>query len=1116
MKKFIYLGFLLIIISVNGQMNIVPPSPNASSIAKFVENEVSLNTGTVNVNVPIYRVTVDDVTLDINLAYNTKGVLVAEDASDVGLGWTLNAGGVITRQVRGIIDERPKSPDFLDGGYLNENYVADYQTNSILRADRVHAEECCNPAFDYFPDLFHLSVLGRSTKIIFDNKTKKPIMQSLNDMKLEVTFSSDNHRISGFILTDEKGNKYHFGTYIDLLFSTQRLHPGPFDPLIERDENYPTAWYLQHIETANKNYISFSYSPSYITTYSKEDFKEENSFAETEIFKTYVRQYSISEISFPQGSITFNKSSSREDLQGGSRLESIEVKNNNVVVKKINLNYQYVTGGSTAQIPSLLLLNDPNSAKRLFLTSVDIQDKNNVKNSSYTFEYEPTLLPSKYSNSIDYWGYFNGFNNGDNMLFNPGSKRREVIFSNLQAGVLKKITYPTGGFSQFEYEPNYTKVPSYWNDLYMPEFKNDSNFFVDVPSVGITKDSYFFVPSSTNPNGVGHYQRDFVIQGNPDEPIIVNINALLGANCTSIETTDCTTKVRIYKIGSNAIIATVTQGTQSISLTPGNYYIKVINSAFTYYDAYEDPNGFENNPFSVILKWKEKKIVPYDFIGGGLRIKSVLNFDGTKNIMKNYTYTDNAGISSGRLIGIPNYFYKTLTMPNNTIEIETQRVGSNKPISNYNAGGTVSYSKVTENITGSSELKGSNVYTFTNYPDLGEFYRSHFPQILPTDLGYLRGIPLEILRKDTNGNLIQKVVNHYRFYDYYDPYFCYTDWNGQQKCENSQYFLTPVNGALNLNTHYHYSKDLIAIPMYVAGLYRNPNEPYIEDPNKYRVSFFTNMFYRKAATEVTDFYDNASVTQKTYYNYDHPVHHQITAQHDILSDFSESLTEFSYAHEKNNQYLIGKNMVAVPLETTVIRKKDSLDTGKVISQSLTKYPATQSEANTKTAGLPLPYEVWSRNLQNNTTLHKELSYDLYDDKGNIQQYTSKDIPVTIIWGYNDTQPIAKIEGALYDQIKTNAFITAIITASNTDASKGTFNSEQALITALDNLRKSVNFSGYQITTYTYDPLVGVRSITPPSGIREVYLYDAANRLKEIREQSDTGKLLKEYKYNYKQ
>ncbi|WP_374464396.1 hypothetical protein [Chryseobacterium sp.] len=57
---------------------------------------------------------------------------------------------------------------------------------------------------------------------------------------------------------------------------------------------------------------------------------------------------------------------------------------------------------------------------------------------------------------------------------------------------------------------------------------------------------------------------------------------------------------------------------------------------------------------------------------------------------------------------------------------------------------------------------------------------------------------------------------------------------------------------------------------------------------------------------------------------------------------------------------------------------------------------------------------------------------------------------------------------------------------------------------------------YQITTYTYDPLIGVRSITPPSGIREVYIYDSANRLKEIRENNQTGNLLKEFKYNYKQ
>ena len=72
--------------------------------------------------------------------------------------------------------------------------------------------------------------------------------------------------------------------------------------------------------------------------------------------------------------------------------------------------------------------------------------------------------------------------------------------------------------------------------------------------------------------------------------------------------------------------------------------------------------------------------------------------------------------------------------------------------------------------------------------------------------------------------------------------------------------------------------------------------------------------------------------------------------------------------------------------------------------------------------------------------------------------------------------------------------------------------------ALDNFHQL----GLVVTTYTYDPLIGVTTITPPSGIREQYLYDTANRLKEIqvRERDNTGnyvvKTIKELKYNYKQ
>jgi hypothetical protein len=156
-----------------------------------------------------------------------------------------------------------------------------------------------------------------------------------------------------------------------------------------------------------------------------------------------------------------------------------------------------------------------------------------------------------------------------------------------------------------------------------------------------------------------------------------------------------------------------------------------------------------------------------------------------------------------------------------------------------------------------------------------------------------------------------------------------------------------------------------------------------------------------------------------------------------------------------------------------------------------------------------PTSVLSYDLQN--TVSTEITYDQYDSKGNLLQYTTKDgISTAIIWGYNSTQPIAKIVGATYAQVSSLA--AEIISASDSDISSAT---EQTLIDKLDIFRKQSALSSAQITTYTYDPLIGVTSITPPSGIREVYLYDSANRLKEIRENNASGKLIKEFKYNYK-
>ncbi|RXM41149.1 hypothetical protein BOQ62_02180 [Chryseobacterium sp. CH21] len=174
--------------------------------------------------------------------------------------------------------------------------------------------------------------------------------------------------------------------------------------------------------------------------------------------------------------------------------------------------------------------------------------------------------------------------------------------------------------------------------------------------------------------------------------------------------------------------------------------------------------------------------------------------------------------------------------------------------------------------------------------------------------------------------------------------------------------------------------------------------------------------------------------------------------------------------------------------------------GKTLSKIQTKYD---------NAGSTLPTSVLATNMSDGTT-KTTMKFDLYDEKGNLLQLTSSvGIPTAIVYGYDKTQPIARIEGATYAQV--TPYIQAIVDASNADAQNPA--NEQALLTALDNFRKTAALKDFQITTTTYDPLIGTTTTTPPNGIRVIYKYDANNRLQKIVDMN--GVTLKEYQYNYK-
>lgn len=173
--------------------------------------------------------------------------------------------------------------------------------------------------------------------------------------------------------------------------------------------------------------------------------------------------------------------------------------------------------------------------------------------------------------------------------------------------------------------------------------------------------------------------------------------------------------------------------------------------------------------------------------------------------------------------------------------------------------------------------------------------------------------------------------------------------------------------------------------------------------------------------------------------------------------------------------------------------------GKLISRSETKFDNPSSV---------YPTSIITSNLGN--TAQRTYTIDLYDEMGNVIQFTTPDGNITtVIYGYNKTLPIAKIERAAYSQVA--ALVQTIVNASDADSADPS--KETQLLTALDSFRNSSQLANFQITTYTYDPLIGTTSITPPNGIRVINKYDSQNRLEKVVDTK--GMILKEYKYNYK-
>ena len=90
--------------------SVIPPSPEVASLMKHNEYPVSYFTGQPQINLPIYVVRQGQLEVPISISYHGGGIRMNEHAGIIGLGWSLNAGGCISRTVHGLPDEIDRNP----------------------------------------------------------------------------------------------------------------------------------------------------------------------------------------------------------------------------------------------------------------------------------------------------------------------------------------------------------------------------------------------------------------------------------------------------------------------------------------------------------------------------------------------------------------------------------------------------------------------------------------------------------------------------------------------------------------------------------------------------------------------------------------------------------------------------------------------------------------------------------------------------------------------------------------------------------------------------------------------------------------------------------------------
>ena len=1017
-------------------------SPDAMAFSQTQFLPINDYNGKPNINIPIYEISFGGIKIPIELTYNYGGVKVNGIASSAGTNWSLFAGGSVVREVNGLNDYSTESLFSRGFGYM----IIPYGDNCPEHLNR-----------DKEPDIYNVRAPGINTSFVtvplspFDDFTYDVECRELNKLGNRINLTSGFYNSNLNVIppsiidqfddfdfepirvkaTNTNGLEYTFEnlSLIDVLSEQTEWVDGVDDTGNPNKDFWISEINISSIhDPVTAKTMTFEYSLPYNRnrfTTQKGIFRPDGSLSTKITQQQISKSKRLKKIIFDQGTVEFFYDFVRLDVENpnilavnNNALTRILVKNKHgKIIKDARFNYSNVSSEEGCS---------DYRCYRLFLDSIEFYSANGNKLPGYDFIYNSTKLPKRYSYKQDFLGFSNGAvanpepsiaghyvpktyhypNQGvDSFLpIDIGNSNYQQLGGNYslasnsayaKAGILEKITYPTGGYTILTPESNQFTYMGRGINGGGQRIKKQELFEDD----GTLKRaiSYDYTLPNGATSGFISYMPKFndykVVSKNDDFGLRIYQTDMANQKITNSSFIGYE-RVKITESGNGYTIKEYT--------TP-NDYPNIVGNGGT--SIPESPGGNPGNPdsFNMPLSTINEKIAngcfptivtDRDLLQGTLTNESFFKEDNS--LLKKTSYT---------------YDYK-----------EYDSVG----------------------------VRGSIVYPKENSDGCDP------PAYLSESAS------IKIAR-----NPIKTTIN----YNYLD---------GEQHTVNSSFI---------------YEDDY---PFLKEKLIENSNGDNFTD--KYRYAY--NIGYRyppvnNVICNVFDFLD------------------ELVAQNRIATPM---ITNRYINSDKliNSSLLVYKQFYRIKYDS----RGNPIPASKIL---MSESPFLEKQVLGKTEDLinilrinpdPVPIGSPPQDLCEITSDNIQYLVHRYDSNGNpIEVSENQNSPHTVlIWGYNKEYLIGKIENATLYKIPSDLDFKISIASQLTDGENSAIK-EADIRSRLQTVMQDPHFADSYLTTYTYDPLIGVTSATDPRGTTVYYEYDEFNRLKHVKDKD--GNILSKNEYNYK-